>query len=339
MGKKLCIQPPRVKRSFARNIHPERKKIIILNSTQWANGTEIKYMFLEGENKQKNVVRQAFRKWENIGIGITFREVKDQEESMVRISFNPKDDSWSSVGRDVLTVSKKKPTMNFAIDLTSDEGMSTALHEVGHTLGFDHEHQSPFAGITWNEKVVYATLGNYPNFWTKADTKAQILDKLPAKKVSGTSWDPDSIMHYEFEAGLVLKPTKYRSGIFPPGLISKSDIIRVKKFYPKVKPSSYRKVSYNKPLKFGADSGQQIDFVFTAPHTKTYTFQTTGKLDTVMVVYEIEGKQRHYMLGDDDSGFDKNSKVTVPLVKGREYLVKIKVTYAPAGAQGELRVS
>src|SRR5688572_19146748 len=98
MPKKLCSQPPQVKRKFAKDIHPERKKIIILNSTQWANGTEIKYMFLEGQKKQQDVGRAAFRKWEKIGIGITFTEVKNVEDSMVRIGFDFEDDSWSSVG-------------------------------------------------------------------------------------------------------------------------------------------------------------------------------------------------------------------------------------------------
>lgn len=338
MAKKLCTQPPRIKRKFAKNVRPERKKIIILNSTQWANGTEIKYMFLKGDSKQKEIVRKAFRRWEKIGIGITFREVKTREESLVRIGFNLKDDSWSSVGRDILSASKNARTMNFAIDLTGPGGMATALHEVGHTLGFDHEHQSPFAGIVWNEKAVYETYKGDPNYWTKAETRAQILDKLPAKNVSGTSWDANSIMHYDFEEGLIKLPKKYRKGITPPGVISRRDKIRAKKFYPKVN-ANYKKVKYGKQVKFGAKSGQQIEFVFTAPHTKTYTFQTKGELDTVMVVYEMEGKQRHYMLGDDDSGFDKNSRVAFPCVKGREYLIKIKVTYAARGGEGAIRVT
>lgn len=338
MPKKLCSQPPRVKRKFAKDIRPERKKIIIVNSTQWANGTEIKYMFLEGAKKQQDVVRAAFKAWEKLGIGISFREVKSAEESMVRIGFDFEDSSWSSVGRDVLTVSKSERTMNFAIDLTDEEGMSTALHEVGHTLGFDHEHQSPYAGITWDEKAVYKSLGGDPNFWSKKDTKLQIIDKLPRKEVKGTNWDPQSIMHYAFEEGLILKPVKYRKGISPPGTISKRDIIRVKKIYPKQNPSSYKKLRYNKPFTFNALSGEQFDFVFTAPHTKSYTFESSGKLDTVMVVYEIEGKQKHYMLGDDDSGFDKNSRIKLPCVKGREYLVNLKVTYSPEGGGGAIQV-
>ena len=50
-------------------------------------------------------------------------------------------------------------TMNFGWDLTTSYGHDTALHEIGHTLGFPHEHQNPTAGIVWNEPAVLAAWG------------------------------------------------------------------------------------------------------------------------------------------------------------------------------------
>ena len=47
--------------------------------------------------------------------------------------------------------------MNFGWDLTPLGRSTTALHEIGHTLGMPHEHQNPFAGIAWDEETVYAT--------------------------------------------------------------------------------------------------------------------------------------------------------------------------------------
>jgi len=38
-------------------------------------------------------------------------------------------------------------------------GLDTAVHEIGHSLGFPHEYQNPKAGIVWNEEAVYAALG------------------------------------------------------------------------------------------------------------------------------------------------------------------------------------
>lgn len=337
--KRYCNQPAPVKRKFASNVNPNRMKVILSNLLQWANGTEIKYMFIEGPKRQQDVVRVAFKKWKSLGIGISFKEVNDIDESMVRIGFDYEDGSWSYVGRDILTIPKDERTMNFGWDLTDAYGMSTALHEIGHTMGFQHEHQSPFAGITWDTKAVIKSLSGPPNRWSKRDIEINILNKMPANEVKGTNWDPDSIMEYEFEEGLILKPVIYRDGLYPPGKLSKLDISRVKEFYPSLNQKKHKVVKANKPVQIKAVSGAQADFLFTAPHTRSYTFQTRGKLDTVMVVAETDGESRYYMGGDDDSGFEKNSKIKLPLVKGRNYLISVKVTYAPSGNKGTLLVS
>ena len=50
--------------------------------------------------------------------------------------------------------------MNFGWDLRADErGVDVPVHEIGHALGFSHEHQNPFAGIVWDEEGVFDTPG------------------------------------------------------------------------------------------------------------------------------------------------------------------------------------
>jgi hypothetical protein len=46
----------------------------------------------------------------------------------------------------VLTVPGNQPTTVYGWDLTSKYGAGTALHELAHVLGMEHEHQNPFAG-------------------------------------------------------------------------------------------------------------------------------------------------------------------------------------------------
>ncbi|MBL0356523.1 MAG: hypothetical protein IPP72_06315 [Chitinophagaceae bacterium] len=326
--KKLCSQPKTVEQVFSPGISSTRRRFILTTNKKWVNGTEIRYMFIEGPEEQWQVVREAFKQWKDLGIGLSFKEVTKMEESMVRIGFDLSDGSWSYVGRDVLTIAKPARTMNFGWDLTADGyGMTTALHEIGHTIGFQHEHQSPFAGISWNTDAVYKEFSGNPNFWSKSEIDSNILSKIPANQVKGSNWDPTSIMEYEFGPGLVLEPADFKKGIFPPGILSAQDIDGVKAFYPETDLAAIPKLQVLKSSVISAKPGGQADFIFTAPVTKKYTFQTFGEMDTVMVVSEKGKKENHYLSGDDDSGLEKNTKINLPLVKGRDYLVNVRVMF------------
>ena len=72
-------------------------------------------------------------------------------------------------------------------------------HEIGHTIGFPHEHQNPNAGIVWDEEAVYRALGGPPNNWSRETTFHNIIRKIQPDRVQGSTWDPDSVMHYPFE--------------------------------------------------------------------------------------------------------------------------------------------
>lgn len=334
---KYCKQPKVPQRKFNKNVSKLRAGYILSNSSRWVNGTQIKYMFLSGAMPQKKVVRRAFEIWASLDLGVSFIEVHTREEAMVRIGFDFSDGSWSYVGREILNIPKNEKTMNFGWDLTADSyGMTTALHEIGHTLGLQHEHQSPFSGITWNTKNVYKQFALPPNEWNKSEIRTNIIDKLSANKMLGSKWDPKSIMEYEFEAGLILKPAKYKNGLFPPGVLSANDIKGIKKIYPKT--SIAKSLAPQKSMAITAKSGKQSDFVFTAPDSRTYTFETKGELDTVMVIYEQGTKENYYMGGDDDSGVEKNAKLTLALTKGKTYLVTIRVLYSPKNPKAFITV-
>lgn len=328
-AKKLCKQPKPIIQSLPPGISDRRAGFILSNNKKLMNGTDVRFMFIEGAKAQCDVVRQSFKDWKALGIGLTFTEVTAVEESMVRIGFDHSDGSWSYVGRDVLTIPKSERTMNFGWDLTTAYGKTTALHEIGHTIGFQHEHQSPFAGITWNTDAVIAEFSGPPNNWPVTTIESNILRKLPTNGLNGSEWDPASIMEYEFGPNLVLAPAEFSNGIFPPGTLSPLDIAGVKSVYPPIAAASITKLKVLQSVPISVKSGGQANFSFTPTVSRKYTIQTFGEMDTVMIVSEKIKKQTHYLSGDDDSGTDKNAKITLPLIKGREYLINLRVLFTP----------
>lgn len=80
-----------------------------------------------------------------------------------------------------------------------------------------------------------------------------------------------------------------------------------------------------------AQNVSQTDFVFKASTISKFIFDTSSELATAMVILEKEGKQLHYLNGDYESNTDKNAKVTLPLIKCRNYLVNIPIMFSPDG--------
>lgn len=215
--------------------------------------------------------------------------------------------------------------MNFGWDISQE--LDTAVHEIGHTLGFPHEHQNPISGIEWDEEAVYAALAAPPNEWDKEKTFYNIIRKIDPDSVQGSTWDPHSIMHYPFSAGLILKPEKYRNGLQPAGGLSQRDVQWVKTFYPGTKGTELKQLKRYQSEVFQIAAGQQVDFTISPSTTHNANIQTLGDSDTVMVLFEETETGPVFIAGDDDSGQDYNASVTVPLVGGRKYTLRIRLYY------------
>ncbi|CAM5480361.1 hypothetical protein SHIRM173S_02410 [Streptomyces hirsutus] len=86
-------------------------------------------------------------------IGLSFTEVDDLSEAELRIGFQSGGGSWSVVGKEALLAGLHQRTVNFGWDLTEPGERGTALHQIGHALGMLHEHQSPCAGLHWDDEA------------------------------------------------------------------------------------------------------------------------------------------------------------------------------------------
>jgi len=307
---------------------------------KWINGTVLHYCFFNKpkewttREEEKDIVRKGFKIWMDVGIGIKFEEISSISDAEVRIAFLRDGSTWSGVGTDILKYfGKDEMTMNFGWDLILEDanGIDTAVHEIGHTCGFPHEHQNPKSGIQWNRAAVIDLFSGPPNNWDVDKIEHNILNTIVPDLVEGSAWDPDSIMHYSFEKGLILKPEKYQNQpLIPAGGLSARDKEWVKTFYPPITARDYQKLELLKSQVMQLGPGEQKNYLFEAPYTDEFTFRTIGKSDTVMVLFEDQGAnaEPRYIQGDDDSGEDRNALITAHLAKGSKYILRVRLYWA-----------
>lgn len=347
-GRFYCGLIERPKRFFDPGVSDERVRLINLFGNKWVSGTVLRYYFFDrttdgqnvllsdgtsewrswvGAEEQKAVVRRGFEAWKTVGIGIEFQEVNSREEAEIRIGFMRGDGAWSWLGREILEHGPNERTMNFGWDLTRPGEIDTAIHEIGHTLGFPHEHQNPKAGIEWNEEAVYAALAQPPNGWDRQTTFWNIIRKLSPNEVEGTTWDPDSVMHYPFGPGLIRKPDQYASGLQPAGGLSAKDNAWVRSLYPPVQQEEER-LHPSQSILLNIAAGEQRHFKVSSNESRYYQFQTFGTSDTVMVLFEEDNGQLRYRIGSDDSGEDLNASFRYKLIRGRNYVLRVRLYYA-----------
>lgn len=349
-GQFYCALKKMPERVYDPGVTGDRLELIHVLSNKWNSGTTLRYHFFDrdtdgenvmfsdgttewrtwvGDEDQKGIVRKGFEAWREIGLGIEFLEVPEREEAEVRIGFMRGDGAWSWLGRDILEHSSpNERTMNFGWDLTRPGELDTAIHEIGHTLGFPHEHQNPKAGIEWNEEAVYEALAQPPNNWDRDKIFWNIIRKLPDSEVEGTIWDPNSVMHYPFKKGLIKKPEKYlKDDLLPAGGLSEKDKAWAKMLYPNLAGKfPVLKPGVSIPLQISA--GEQRHFSVQPDETRYYHFQTFGTSDSVMVLFEKNNQQFRYRSGDDDNGLDTNAHIYIKLVKDHRYELRLRLYYS-----------
>jgi len=148
--------------------------------------------------------------------------------------------------------------------------------------------------------------------------------KLSAQQVQGSSWDPDSIMEYEFKPGLIDEPDQYdQNGLYPPGTLSAADKAWALKWYPgsTSQPAAIR-VGGRRPRGRSTNRFRNPAARVAKVHHCNECFRHVARS-----FRRYRWAAARYLAADNDSGENRNATITYKLFSGRAYRVRLRLYY------------
>jgi hypothetical protein len=188
-------------------------------SKLWDAGQTLRVCFFDGLQDTRARIARAAKRWEKFGnIRMDFGDVNNPrfcrsgEVNEIRIGFDYKG-YWSMVGQDSINLSRQTDqSMNldgYNVEPPAEpEFTRIVLHEFGHALGLQHEHQNPKSTCEseFNWPEIYKWLAGPPNNWDKAKVDHNMRRLLNDGDVETIGkFNPESIMLYTFPAWMYLK--------------------------------------------------------------------------------------------------------------------------------------
>jgi hypothetical protein len=199
----------------------------------WPTGTALRICFFDGDADLRAAVAGAARAWVAAGANLSLdfggdaapRTCDRAQPAHIRVAFRP-GGNWSLVGRDAVAVDLGEPSMNLGVAagrplalIDGRELRRYALHEFGHALGLQHEHQSPASGCEgqFDWPMVYAQMAGPPNGWTRQTVDLNLRPLLASPRLRTSEYDRTSIMHYSLPSWM------FRGGERSPCFVPPND--------------------------------------------------------------------------------------------------------------------
>jgi hypothetical protein len=225
----------------AGNPQQEPLEAVVRTALRWPNG-RASVCFFDGQSAARDHVAAAVDRW-TTGTSIKFgfgppgnRTTCDPANpANIRISFRGVG-YWSYVGTQALQINAFKQTLNLqGMDQTnfSKEDDGVILHEFGHAIGFEHEHQSPESGCDeqFNWPYLYTALG-----WSKDEVDRNMRRLDTSSGLTGlltTTFDRKSIMLYSLASAAFKDPSHASCFIPTPNNdLSPTDMNTAQTVYP-----------------------------------------------------------------------------------------------------------
>ncbi len=279
--------------------------------------------FINGTPELKQVVREVIAEWTtwaNISFIVDDNSNYTGDTADIKILFGDEGhnsivgvNSWLNFVRNK---GKDFPTMNLAFiksRLRSSDGQvlpnvkGTILHEFGHALGLQHEHQNPSGGIQWNRDAVIKYLNGPPNNWDIETIENNIFRGLSKTYTQYTNYDPSSVMHYSFPAEWTLK------GIAIPenDELSETDKAFIANTYPRkrasIDTSQYYRLTtwyHNRQNCLGLGSQETDTDKIYFPYFVACDNTNGGQFWKFTLITNGDYRLTNYLLGDDLSLHD-----------------------------------
>lgn len=250
---------------------------------------------------------------------------------------------WSYLGTDILHIPAPAPTMNlqgFTEFTREADWLRVPPHEIGHTLGFPHDHLRRAIVDRIDRTKVYAYFWEWQRWPPRtvdvnvmtAQEESELLDPTPA--------DVNSIMTYPLPGEIMI------DGVPVPGgdRLTKADLDYADRIYPVPKPPAPppgppppvepepQKPEPAEPedpapydLRVGVESDRftalgdsPILVRFKAPRKASYVASTRGKAALHMDL--LDAKKAALESDRDFSGVGANALIAATLKKGTYYL-------------------
>lgn len=193
----------------------------------WPQHKTLTIAFMDATKSEKNYIRRIIEHNFSGLINLKLNFVEGMHGN-IRIS-TAKDGTgtWSTLGTHALKVPADQPTMHIDFPPSTGDLQANIMHEFGHALGVEHEHQHPDRLLDFNTPKAYEYFTNEYN-WRKSDTLQNFLKKLKPADVITRPYDMKSIMHYPISEEALWK----QPGIGLNATLSEEDKLFLKLLYP-----------------------------------------------------------------------------------------------------------
>jgi len=196
----------------------------------WDPGSSMKVCFYDGDSVARTYVRVYALEWTrhgnltlDFGAPPSFRNCIAKDGSEIRITFAV-GGAASYVGKDSLYFSRQNlPTMFLQnldrVNLLEPRYKSIVIHEFGHALGFEHEHQSPMAScegqfdfqrikqeLRWDDAKVKVNFEQIRVSKLTPSGQYFVGVQADGTPISLSNYDSKSVMHYSLPASYFKQP-------------------------------------------------------------------------------------------------------------------------------------